>query len=272
MSAVSIKTTSLWRWRPWVVSLLTVLAAAQVHAGLLDDDEARRAILELRQQRTKDSDATRASISELNAQVEQLKRNLLDMNAQLEQLRNDLAKQRGEDELLAKDVADLQRHQKDLQQGVDERVRKLEPQTISLDGKTFQAEPDEKAQFEDALGKLRQADFAGAVTGLNAFMKRYPSSGYRESGLYWLGNAQYGQRDYKGALATFRALLTKAPEHVRAPEALLSIANCHTELKETKSAHKVLEELIKAYPNSEAAQAARERLAAANSASAKSRK
>jgi len=48
---------------------------------------------------------------------------------------------------------------------------------------------------------------------------------------------------------------------VRAPEAVLSIANCQIELKDTRSARKTLDDLMKAYPQSEAATAARERLA-----------
>jgi TolA-binding protein len=48
---------------------------------------------------------------------------------------------------------------------------------------------------------------------------------------------------------------------MRAPEAALSIANCQGELKDTKAARKTLEDLLKVYPQSEAAAAAKERLA-----------
>ena len=57
------------------------------------------------------------------------------------------------------------------------------------------------------------------------------------------------------------ALLQLAPDHPRAPEAVLSIANCQIELKDNASARKTLDDLVKAYPQSEAASAARERLA-----------
>lgn len=277
MTAVRMLTPwrGMARVRPWALALLTLCGAFNAHAGLLDDDEARRAILELRQQRIKDNEAINAKLAglgDVSAQLEQLKRSLLDMNGQLEQLRAELARQRGQGEVLARDLADLQSHQKDLQLGVEERVRKLEPQTVSLDGKTFQVEPEEKAQFEAALAKLRKADFAGGAEAIGNFLKRFPASGYRESALYWQGNAQYGLRDYKEALITFHALLAQAPDHARAPEAWLSIANCHTELKETKQARKALDELIKAYPKSEAAQAARERLAEASAPASKKRK
>jgi TolA-binding protein len=55
-------------------------------------------------------------------------------------------------------------------------------------------------------------------------------------------------------------MLSLAPDHAKAPEAVLSIANCQIELKDTRSARRTLEDLAKAYPQSEAAQAGRERL------------
>ena len=42
---------------------------------------------------------------------------------------------------------------------------------------------------------------------------------------------------------------------------MLSIANCQMELKETKGTRKTLEDLVSTYPQSEAALAAKERLA-----------
>jgi TolA-binding protein len=41
---------------------------------------------------------------------------------------------------------------------------------------------------------------------------------------------------------------------------MLAISNCQIELKDMKTAKKTLEDLVKAYPDSEAAQAAKERL------------
>ena len=92
-------------------------------------------------------------------------------------------------------------------------------------------------------------------------MRRFGQSGYIATALFWLGNAQYANRDYAGSMANFRLLLSSAPDHLRAPEAVLSIANCQVELKDTRGARKTLEDLIKAYPQSEAAVAAKERLA-----------
>jgi tol-pal system protein YbgF len=244
-------------------AMLSGWAVLPAQAGIFDDDEARRAILELRTNRTADQEAVNAKLNALSVQLDTLRRSMLEINTQLEQMKSDMAHQRGQGEVIARDVAEMQRRQKDLQQGINERVAKLEPQSVTLDGKTFMAEADEKREFEEAIARMRQADFAGGTQALAAFLKKYPATGYKESVLYWLGNAHYGLREYKEAIVQFRSLLALAPQHMRASEALLSIANCQSELKDAKAARKTTEELVKAYPDSEAAQVGRERLSAA---------
>ncbi len=237
--------------------------APAAHAALFEDEEARRAILELRQR----VDATRqafdkqsADLSKLTDENAQLRRSLLDLQGQIDGVRGDLARQRGLDEQLARDVADLQRKQKDLTQGVDDRLKKIEPTKVTVDGQEFTADPLETRDYEAALAIFRKGDFPGAQNAFLEFVKRYPQSGYGPSALFWLGNAQYANRAYKEAVANFRSMLSLAPTHQRAPEAALSIANCQVELKDTKAARKTLEDLIKVYPQSEAAVAAKDRL------------
>ena len=107
------------------------------HAGLLEDDEARRAILDLRAKVDQNATEQRNHLADLTEQLNQLKRSLLDLNNQLEQLRADNAKLRGQNEQLARDLSDVQRTQKDIQSGVDDRIRKFEPQKVTLDGKAL---------------------------------------------------------------------------------------------------------------------------------------
>lgn len=146
-------------------------------------------------------------------------------------------------------------------QGLDERFRTVEPVKVTLDGREFMAEQAEKRDFEAALALFRKAEFSGAKTAFFDFLSRYSRSGYLPSALFWLGNAQYATRDYTAAMVNFRALITNAPDHQRTPEAVLSVANCQLELKDTRGARKTLQDLVSAYPKSEAAVAARERLA-----------
>ena len=263
-------------FRPFAAAAGALLAvglwAPAAHAGLFDDEEARKAILDLRLKLEQSNEQARArqneqmtlmntQLQQLGEQLSQMKRSLLDLNNQIESLRTENAKLRGQDEQLARDVAEVQRKQKDIQQGVEDRVRKLEPQKVSADGREFLADPEEKRLYDEAMAVMRKGEFVQAAAALAGFQRRFPASGYAESVLFWLGNAQYGNRNYKDAIASFRALLTAAPDHPRAPEALLSIANCQIELKDPKAARRTIDELVKAYPKSEAAQAGKERIA-----------
>ncbi|MGJ7541561.1 tol-pal system protein YbgF [Variovorax sp. LT1R16] len=235
------------------------LAAALVcmslgaNAALFEDDEARRAILDLRQRVEAMRTQTDQRLTEDNAQ---LRRSLLDLQNQIETLRGDMQRMTGQNEQLARTVSELQQRQTD----IDDRIKKSEPSKVAMDGREFTADPREKADFDAALGVFRGGQFAQAQTAFAEFVKRYPQSGYNPSALFWLGNAQYATRNYTEAIANFRSMLSLAPDHAKAPEAVLSIANCQIELKDTRAARRTLEDLAKAYPQSEAAQAGRERL------------
>ena len=261
------------RRRPGPVTSLAIacvllLSAGSARAGLFDDEEARKAILDLRTRIQAGDDNSRARTAELATaqtqlleQVTQLRRSLLDLNTQLEAQRADSAKLRGSQEQMARDVAELQRTLKDVSKGMDDRLRLMEPQKVSLDGKDFTAEPEERRSHDAAMAALRGGDFDKAAAALGTFVQRYPSSGYVDSARFWLGNALYGQKNYKEAVAVFKTLVTSSPMHPRTPEALLAVANCQIEMKDARSARKTIDDLIKAYPASEAAAAGKERLA-----------
>jgi tol-pal system protein YbgF len=242
------------------IGLASVFTTFSSHAGLFDDDEARKAILDLRQKLETSKQAADASDQKQTEANAALRRSLLDLQSQIEALRAELAAMRGQNEQLARDVAEVQRRQKDIAQGVDDRLRKFEPLKVSVDGREFSAEPAEKTAYDAAFAIFRKSDFPAASAAFVDFIRRYPQSGYNPSALFWLGNSQYANRDYANAITNFKSMIAQAPDHPKASEAALSIANCQIELKDTKGARKTLEDLMKVYPQSEAAVAAKERL------------
>jgi tol-pal system protein YbgF len=223
------------------------------HAALFSDDEARRAIIDLRER-----------VERQGEEIKQFQRSLMDQQDQFESLRKEAAQLRGEKEVLTQQLTQEQRKMqnlvKELSQGVDERLRKFEPVKVTADGVEFLAEPAEVRAYDDAVADFRKGDFIAASASLGDFVRRYPKSGYANTALFWLGNAQYANREYKEAIRNFSVLYVSAPNHTRAPEAMLSVANCQWELKDIKAARKTFEDVIKMYPQSEASNAARERL------------
>ena len=246
--------------RGFSFGMFLCLFAIHSHAALFDDDEARRAILELRQKVDAHQLRNFDELKKSGDDNAQLRRSVLDLSNQIEVLRAELARMRGQDEQLARDLAEVQRKQKDITQGVEERMRKFEPAKVTVDGVEFSASPAEIRDFDTALSVLRKGDFAAAQTSFLEFINRFPASGYRPSALFWLGNAQYALRAYREAVINFKSLVSIAPDHLRSPEAALSIANCQVELKDLVSARKTLGDLIKVYPQSEAASVAKDRL------------
>jgi tol-pal system protein YbgF len=249
-------------WAALALAAALLGAAGAGHAGILEDDEARKAILELRARMTQSEEQARALQAQQTEQISALRRSLLDLNNQLESARAEIARLRGSDEQLTRDVSELQRRQKDIGQSIDDRLRKIEPTKVSLDGKEFVAEPDEVRAHDEAMALLRSGDFDKAAIALGNFQRRYPASGYGPSVKFWQANALYGKREYKEAIGAFRSFVTLSPQHPRAPEALLAIANSQAEMKDTKAARRTLDELLKSYPQSEAAAAGKERIAA----------
>ncbi len=258
-------------WRIIAPALIAaaLLGTSSAGAALFEDDEARRAILDLRQRVDANRSANERLVEDMRNEMRndmrndttQMRRSMLELQSQIETLRAEIARMTGANEQLMRQLSDLQRGQKDIVQGVEERLRKVEPAKVSVDGREFIADQTEAREFEAALAVFRKGEFPAAQTAFAEFIRRFPQSGFRPTALFWLGNAQYANRDYRGAIGNFRALLTAAPEHPRAAEAVLSIANCQIELKDNAAAKRTLGEVVASYPQSEAAQAARERLA-----------
>lgn len=237
-----------------LVLVLASAAQAQIFGG---DDQARQAILDLRQR----FDQAVTAQNRLVEENTQLRRSMLELQQQLELLRGELAQAHGQQEEVKRDVSEL-RNRVEALDSLDERLQRLETGGAPADAAGGTASsPDEKRDYDAALAVFRSGDYAAAQSRFADYVKRYPGSSQAPAALFWLGNAQYATRNYKEAITNFRSLLAAAPNHAKAPEALLSIANCQIELKETSAARATLESLSKTYPQSEAAQAGRERLA-----------
>jgi tol-pal system protein YbgF len=229
----------------------------QAHAGLLDDDEARKAIIDLR---SKVDNLTR----EVNARIDTKadKTISLDLVNQHEQTMQEIARLRGQVEVLANEIANSQKRQKDFYADLDARIRNLEPRQVNIDGKEAEVDPGELKSYEAAMTLFKSGDYKVAANALADFVRRHPDSSYASNAQYWLGNAYYAQRDYKNAIAAQEVVASTYKDSAKAPDAMLNIASSYTELKDKKNAKKALQQLVAKYPESSAAAAAKDRLAA----------
>jgi tol-pal system protein YbgF len=236
--------------------LLAFVLPLQASAGILDDDEARRAILDLR---AKVDAITRDLTARLDAKSD--KTATLDVLNQNEQTLAEIAKLRGQIEVLANEVAKAQNNQRTLYGDLDARIKKLEPRAETIDGETAQVLPSEKQAYDSAMEVFKTGDYKRAASALQDFVKRFPDSAYAANAQYWLGNAYYAQRDYKNAIAAQEVVTTTYASSAKAPDAMLNIATSYAELKDKVKAKKTLQTLVSKFPDSQAAQSAKDRLA-----------
>jgi tol-pal system protein YbgF len=261
--------------RPMSIGLLCGFLAAlgvPAHAALFGDDEARRAILELRDKLTDLDQRNAAQVEDLGKRIDKLQGTLdasqhgsLETLGQMDALRQDLAKLRGQVEELTNDVATMQKRNRDLYTDLDQRLKKLEPTSVTVDGKTGQVDRDEQAAYDAALAPFRAGDFRTAINGLTAFLARYPQSVYAPAAQYWLGSSYYAIKDFHAAIAAQQTLVDRYPDSPRTPDALLNIAASQFELNDKKSARTTLNRIVSDFPDVEAAKLARDRLAALGS-------
>ncbi|MES2317729.1 MAG: tol-pal system protein YbgF [Pseudomonadota bacterium] len=231
---------------------LAALFPLQSQAGILDDNEARKAILDLR--------AKIETLSrDVNARIDTKadKSALLEMVNQNEQTMAEIAKLRGQLEVLSNEITTIQKRQKDFYADLDARIRKLEPRQVTIDGQEAAVAPDELTSYEAAMAAFKAQDYKASAAALGEFVRRYPASSYAPNAQYWLGGSYLAQRDCKKAIPALQVVGANYPDSAKAPDALLNIGTCHADLKDKKSATKVLKDLIAKYPDSEAARAAK---------------
>jgi tol-pal system protein YbgF len=211
--------------------------------AILSDDEARRAILELR----KSVSASQAAI--------------LDLQNQLDKHKSENAQLRGQIESLQKQSDDLSNNQKSFYQDLDARISRLEPQNVEVEGVTGIVQTGEKSSYDEALKSFQAGQIKNADSEFTTFIRKYPSSPYLPLALYWSGNTKYALKDYKAAITQLQDLISRYPGHQRVPAAILTMANANLESGKKAVAKKLFTDLIAKYPDSDAANEAKPILA-----------
>jgi tol-pal system protein YbgF len=239
--------------------LLATFGVQQAHAGLFDDEEARRQVKELTVKTNERLDTTAKAQFELANQIQAL--------------REESARLRGQVETLSYELESAKKRQQDFYVDLDGRLRKFEtqPQAESNPPEDGKAPPEpakhaaadpaaESRDYEAALNLFKTNKIKEAAAAFDAFTRTHPDSALAPSAQYWLGNAHYAAHDCKKAIDAQKVVLAKWPSHPKAPDAMINIATCQQELGDAKGAKGTLETVLIKYPDSPAASTAKQRL------------
>ena len=269
-------------------AMLLAPAAYPVNAqaAIFSDDEARKAILDLRIR----FEELRNQVQDLGKQIQALNTELketqqvvqkkadgqgqLGVQSDMERLRQELARARGQIEELVNELTTTQKRQRDLDQMVDKRIAEVktkvgevdnrltafEPIVVNVDGMEIRVDPAEKRLFDAAIESFRAGEFKQSAAQLRSMMDRFPDSAYMPSLVFWFGSANYAQREFKGAITSFTAFLKTYAEHPRAADARLNLGLAQADAGERAAAKKTLQNVVDRHPESNAAVVAKERL------------
>lgn len=264
--------------------LISLFALAQLtssitHAALFDDTEARKKILEVEKNMLTQNQDNQTAIDALKKQQQSLdqrlstletisKNGLADMQSQLESLRQEVARLKGELEVANHNLNLTQQRQKDLYTDLDERLRKIETQSVVAPVAEVSSPADvqkntqEYQLLELANGLSKESKHKDAFNAYDKFLKDYPTSPLASEAMYGLGYSQFALKNYKSSIATQQKLLDQHVDSAKAPDAMLNMANSQIQLGLVPGAKKTLRELIAKFPNSDVIPTAQKRLKA----------
>jgi tol-pal system protein YbgF len=231
-----------------------------------------------------EEDPVQIRLKDLDSRVQRIERvltnqSLLELAQRIDTLQADLRTIRGEVEVLQNQGEGGKNQSRALYGDLEKRLAALETLggvggsagapamgagagagSAPQSGASPAAGGGEQAVYDAAFNALKGSDYPKAISGFKSFVSAYPSSPLASNAQYWLGEAYYVTREYPSAIAAFQKVTTEWPESRKVPDALVKIGFTQTALGKNGEARVTLEDVVRRYPGSEAAQLASERL------------
>ena len=232
------------------VAALAALSMAGSAFAFADDD-ARRAILELRETiKTMQADlsVSKNAQMQLMTEINQLKERNRQLTGRVEELINAIEVER--------------RSTRDLYGALDSRLEAFEPQMVVINGQSYSVDPKEKQAYDEAVLQLQDGKYKEAAANFKRFANEWKESPYRPDALFWWGTAAFALEQYKTAISSQNQLMREYPKHARAADAMLLVGSSQAASGNLKAARATFQKVQKTYPDTEAAATAKSRLAA----------
>ncbi len=215
------------------MALMSLAVFASPAHALFGDDEARKAILELREQ------------------LQTQKEVQMQMYERLENLTQEVQTLRGE-------LDDLNNSYKQPQ---DAALPAAEPDPAAKAAQEAQDRDIEARQALDAaLKNVNKQSYDKAISSLTSFAQKYKGSKLVPEALYWLGSCYYAKGNFTRAIEIENRVVSNYSSHGKVPDALLILGMAQLDAKKTDAGKATLNRLVKQYPKSEAAKIAKSQL------------
>lgn len=119
---------------------------------------------------------------------------------------------------------------------------------------------DALGTYKDALAEYRGGNYREALGGFEAFLASRPQPDYLDNALYWIGECHFGLGQYDDAVSYFQRVMKEQPDGNKVPDAMLKMSLAFDRVGRGAEATKLLEELSRQYPATNAGRLASQKL------------
>lgn len=211
-----------------------------------------------------DLDRIRADLARLDGQV-QLAQSLPNSSERLTLMEGELRRLTGKVEELEHRIRQVEQRVELLGKDVDLRLRDVESSGGGSGGSVAAPAPapsvsgSPRELYDEALARLRQADYLAAEERLQALVQNYPDDALAPNAYYWLGETYYVRGDFEQAARVFAEAYQAAPQGPKAADDLLKLAMSLAHMGRTQDACTTLKTLRDSYATANPAVHARGR-------------
>jgi tol-pal system protein YbgF len=210
-------------------------------------------------------------MNDLDARVQRIERvltnqSLLELAQRIDSLQADLRTIRGEVELLQNETQGGKNQSRTLYGDLEKRLAALETlggvggASAGAAGVAPVGGASEQATYDAGMAALRGGSYDKAITSFREVVTNYPTGDLASNAQFWIGESYYTKGDLDSAVAAYRKVLTDWPNSRKAPDAMVKLGFSLSDMKRTSEARSTLEEVVRKYPGTNAAQLAADRL------------
>lgn len=119
---------------------------------------------------------------------------------------------------------------------------------------------DQQELYDQGFNFLRQSNYNEAIVVFEQLVQQHPDGGLADDASYWVGEANYVNRQYAEAIRAFRSVVSQYPSSDRVPEALLKVGYVQYDIGDYANAEITFDDVVRRYPDHPVAISAESRL------------
>jgi tol-pal system protein YbgF len=213
--------------------------------------------------------ATQGSVSRLQQQVAGLQATVeatsRDVSSMLKASEGRLGDQGRQLEALGERLERLERERRDARlQDLDRTLKDLKESIDALRSPTSRlpgtAPADAEKAYASAQTHYQARNFGQAVLEFSDLIQHFPHHPLAENAQYWIAAAYLSARDFRQALLEFQKVADRYPGGRKTSDALYQLGVCYRNLFEPDRARETWRQLVRRFPESDAARLARRAL------------